>query len=611
MATMIPGSLPRGTSPAQKKLFKILYYDLPDEFCVWFEPVVNKSRPDFVILGPTFGLLVLSICEWEGIYPGPQPDQVVVEGGAPQASPLTKPRSHLTALVRQFRHFPELIQTTGSEQGRLAFSVGYGLILSGIPAEVAASRNLNLPPPHVAYRDEFLRWDGLGERALVRRLEQMFSIPTLFDALTEKQIQVIRGVLHPEILMQSPESGAFPIPTDPESVPKGSALKPASLVIKTLDRRQEALAKQIGAGHCLLYGVAGSGKTLILMTRARILMQQDPPPAVAILCYNITLAAYIRSILHGDPEQPRYQAIEVYHFNGWAKVLLGELPEVEAIPPKMTYDQHLTALILACLAASPDKRWDHFLVDEGHTFDPGWWRCLVAALRPEGGLLIAADASQSLYPRPPFTWAEVGIHIEGQDYQQVFHLHTNYRNTQQILEAAWDVIAQLPLQDSPAFPWIPPTESVRLGKLPGLVKGGAAEVINHITNLLAEGYRPRDVAVIYRAANATMRHELGILMDGLRDRHIPCFWVTENEASKARYSVHIPGVRITTALSCLGLEFKAVLLMGLEQFDAGDPLTRRLLYVALTRAQDSLTVFGDPRGQMMQELIASGHWDPH
>ncbi|MEN9239399.1 MAG: AAA family ATPase [Thermostichales cyanobacterium SZTDM-1c_bins_54] len=592
MATMIPGSLPRDASPAQKKVFKILYYDLPDEFSVWFEPVVNKARPDFVILGPTFGLLVLSLCDWEGIYPGSQPDQVEVVGAGGrrvQASPLVRPRAHLTTLVRQFRHFPPLLQTSGPDQGRLAFSVGYGLILSGIPMEVAVARQLFLATPQVVFRDELLRWDGLGERGLVRRLEQMFSIPTLFDALSAEQMAIIQGILHPESVIHSAAR-----PAGPSESPTG---KPASLVIKTLDRQQEALAKQIGTGHCLLYGVAGSGKTLVILTRARILAQQRPRGRIAILCYNIALAAYLRSLLAEE------QGIEVYHFNGWAKAVLGELPEVEAIPAGLTYDEHLTSLLLGVLATNPQQRWDHLLVDEGHTFDPGWFRCLAAALGPEGSLLIAADASQSLYPRPQFTWEELGIPI-----QERFYLQTNYRNTQQILTAAWDVIAHLPVEDSPAFPWIQPKDSLRLGKLPTLVPGGPEVALATLLGLVEQGYRPQDLAVVYRAANASMRQCLGMFMEGLRQHQLPYFWVTENEAAKARYSAHVPGVRISTALSCLGLEFKAVLLLGLEQFDLGDPLSRRLLYVALTRAQDCLYVFGDVGGRLWQELASSGHW---
>ncbi|GAB4218165.1 MAG: nuclease-related domain-containing DEAD/DEAH box helicase [Synechococcales cyanobacterium] len=618
MATMIPGSLPDAVSPGHKKLFKTLYYDLPDDFWVWYEPVVNRTRPDFLILGPTFGLVVIDVKEWsaEQIGVAASPDHLWLHQGGTSTlhtSPLIKCRAHLTNLVREFRHHPHLIQQQGDDQGRLAFSVGYGVIMAGMTrpeAEECGVLSL-LPPPQVIYRDEFLRWDGQGERALVRRLEQLFSIPTWFDALTSGQMEMIRGIVHPETLINRSPSGAQRI-GEAESAPKD---KTANLIIKTLDRRQEALAKQILPGHSILYGVAGSGKTLILIARARILRQQDPSPRLLMLCFNITLAAYLRSMVHGDPQHPEDTAIEILHFNGWAKSLLGELPEIEDIPAGLTYDEHLTQLLLSHLQSHPDQRWDHILIDEGHTFDPGWFRCVVQALRPEGSLVIAADASQTLYPRPPFQWADVGIQADSQAYQSSFHLDVNYRNTQQILQAAWDVVAPVAAEANPAFPLLQPTTSMRQGKMPVLIRDPDL-VLDHLVQWLQMGYRPRDIGILYRFAHQSMRHQLGTLMEGCRQRQIPFFWVTENEASKTRYSVHTPGIRFTTALSSLGLEFKVVVILAVEQFDhgcTGDPetqaLTRKLLYVAMTRAQDILHVYGRPTSLMLQELAASHHWD--
>src|SRR5699024_12719660 len=46
--------------------------------------------------------------------------------------------------------------------------------------------------------------------------------------------------------------------------------------MKTMDLHQENLAKQIGDKNRLIRGVAGSGKTLILASRAKLLAKQHP-----------------------------------------------------------------------------------------------------------------------------------------------------------------------------------------------------------------------------------------------------------------------------------------------------------------------------------------------
>lgn len=46
--------------------------------------------------------------------------------------------------------------------------------------------------------------------------------------------------------------------------------------LKVLDLRQENNARKIGEGHRIVYGVAGSGKTVLLIAKARLLSAQNP-----------------------------------------------------------------------------------------------------------------------------------------------------------------------------------------------------------------------------------------------------------------------------------------------------------------------------------------------
>ncbi|WP_339382773.1 UvrD-helicase domain-containing protein [Microcoleus asticus] len=69
-------------------------------------------------------------------------------------------------------------------------------------------------------------------------------------------------------------------------------------MIKTLDYRQECIVKAIGTGHRIIYGVAGSGKTLILLSRAKLLANKIlENPRILIICYNRSLASYVKSVL--------------------------------------------------------------------------------------------------------------------------------------------------------------------------------------------------------------------------------------------------------------------------------------------------------------------------
>lgn len=92
--------------------------------------------------------------------------------------------------------------------------------------------------------------------------------------------------------------------------------------------------------------------------------------------------------------------------------------------------------------------------------------------------------------------------------------------------------------------------------------------------------------------------------------------MAENKESKNSYNNYRKGVRLLTALSSLGLEFKVVLILWVQQFGdrhSQEPeayaLTRRQMYVAMTRAQEQLHIFGSGDVPILDELQQSQHFE--
>lgn len=95
------------------------------------------------------------------------------------------------------------------------------------------------------------------------------------------------------------------------------------------------MAKQLGDKNRLIRGVAGSGKTLILASRAKMLSKENPDWKILILCYNISLANSIQQmIIHmlNEPEdlfdfdfsdtgqmKAKNENIVVRNFHSWLK----------------------------------------------------------------------------------------------------------------------------------------------------------------------------------------------------------------------------------------------------------------------------------------------------
>jgi hypothetical protein len=615
MALIVPDAVPSKASQGEKRVFKILRDELPDDCLVWYEPNVKGLYPDFIILSPTLGLLILEVKGWtaqqilrasDQFFEIQQNDSKIES----QPSPLRQAKSYQDALIQKLKGYSILSQDDGDYQGKLAFPVGVGAILTNITEAQARDENIYplLEKPQAVYRDELLDWDGIGERTLLKRLSDMFTVRFKFMALADDQISTIKGIIHPEVAIRSE-------PAKSTSVPEGIVLKPDATIIKTLDIKQEQLARSINSGHRLFCGVAGSGKTLILLSRAKALAHELFPKRILILCFNVTLAAYLRSLI--DDSDPLYQErITACHFHEWAKSILGRLPNPRLFEDG-DYDGEIGDRLLIALEELPlDQRWDAVFVDEAHTFAPSWFRCCVAALKsPEDGdLMIVSDGSQSLYQRQKFSWKSVGIKAQGRTRK----LNQNYRNTQEILSAAWNVVQSLSTQDEDideddvAFPIVEPRAALRTGQRPLLHlaanrQGEVESAIAQIQKLLIKGYESKDIAIIYRYKARYEQEPFDFLTEQLEQLGMGYYWVNQD---KREYSNRRPGVRIITAKSSLGLEFKAVLILWVQQFGVGDEAEgRRELYVSMTRAQEELHLFGSGQFLVLKELQSGNSFD--
>ena len=131
--------------------------------------------------------------------------------------------------------------------------------------------------------------------------------------------------------------------------------------------------------------------------------------------------------------------------------------------------------------------------------------------------------------------------------------------------------------------------------------------IAQIQQLLTKGYEPKDIGIIYRYKARYEEKPFDFLTEQLEQLGMGYYWVNQD---KREYSNRRPGVRIITAKSSLGLEFKAVLILWVQQFGVGNEAEgRRELYVSMTRAQEELHLFGSGQFLVLKELQAGNSFD--
>ncbi|MBN2306161.1 MAG: UvrD-helicase domain-containing protein [Anaerolineae bacterium] len=684
----IIGGLRRDSSAGERQVLDLLKA-LPDDYYVWPEARIGLHRPDFIVLHPALGVLVLEVKDWAWIVSAnPMTFTIQKRNGETfnQTNPFEHNRQVAIDLSDKLETRPDLIHSNGPHRGNLILPWHYAVTFTRLTRmDLFPYREL-LETGAMLCADDLLH--AAAFEAGLKNLSWRFRVD---QALSPHQIDLVRGTVFPEIQIpsrvQGRDSGKTldleqekivrerldervsdydPIPDDDGDTYNDDELSPQG----------EAVAQNFAVR--LVRGVAGSGKTLVLGARARLLAQENPDWRIAIVTYNKSLALALkrqfRDVKVYTFDKLCYKwlqasnlwqsPIEDYEQPDWVNHILHDLPQVAerfeadflqdefnwikdmGILNQQTYLdvprtgrgtrllpterelvyqafnayqlrleqerlltwQDVAGLVLRALDAGliPANQFDAVLVDEAQDFAPIWFEVLKRMLNPDTGVIfLAADATQRIYRK--FTWKSLGLNIVG----RTRILRQAYRNTYEIMQAAYELIRhneqlqqELKDEDEPLLsPDLDPRQ-MRHDAYP-VVRGCSnayAErqyIVREIQNLLDNGYRPSDIAVLgLRSLNSYQAdlENAGLPVIGLKD---------DNIAAKDAISVG-------TLHSAKGLEFRVVFVSQLQTLFASsgrlnsDPETffvkrTRLLYVGMTRARDKLcmTYYGNLPRQLI------------
>ncbi len=594
MATLIPtrnSCLPRMTG-GEKRVSERLEQKLEDDYLLWYDvPVGLRQRhPDFVVFHPRRGLLVLEVKDWKADTiqhaDSTQFTLVTERGLVKENSPLLQARAYALEIGVVLERDPALRHAEGSRYaGKLIMPWGWGVILANITRKQFDEGGLGevLPEHLVICRDEL--YETVEAEAFQERLWAMF--PQVYPvALTLPQIDRVRWHLFPELRVEA-GSGQFGLfgPTD-------AAVRPLEIpdLVKVMDAQQEQLARSIGGEHRVIHGVAGSGKTMILGFRAMQLARELDKP-ILVLCYNKTLAARLEQLVG---ERGLSEKVQVYNFHKWCrKMLVAYHVDLPVQGSKDFFGQMVQKVIDGVDKGQiPRFQYGAVLVDEGHDFEPDWYKLIVQMIDPvTNSLLVLYDDAQNIYgnsERRKISWKSLGVQAQG----RTTILKLNYRNTLEILSVA-RVFAQDLLQsrsdDDDGVPLIAPESAGRRGPVPELVRTDSARaqldvLIARLRDEHAHGRPYSDIAVLYR--NQWEGEKLHEVLQGM---DIPSR-LADNAGKQTLFVVE-DSVKLITMHSSKGLEFPLVIIPGLGalpkegQSEADEA---RLLYVAMTRATEHL-----------------------
>ncbi len=619
MAVMIPEKLPSNATQGERRTFALLQ-KLPDECICYYEPVVGERYPDFVVIIPELGVLIIEVKGWyrSQLERADTRDVTVRQDGVVQVHkhPVRQAREYKFELMnacKRSRHASHLLYPDGKREGNFLFPFGHMAFMSNITRDQVRQGDFEIAngvfgDGKMVMRDEMDALLDLPADQLLDVMRTWFDPNWSFPRLTRSQVDAIRLIIHPEIVIEG-----------------------TSLAV--LDHKQEAKARSIGEGHRLVYGVAGSGKTVILLARARMLAKESNKQ-VLLLCYNRELVRRFRDQLSDYPN------IHAMNFHGWVARNRVRVRHDDFSPE--AEDLRVTLLLERLRAGRGEAgRYDAVLIDEAQDFDPRWFTCAKLGLKkPDAGdLLIALDGGQNLYDRKTFTWKSVGVNAVGRVMSRsAYDFDRNYRNTRQILTVAAPFAAVNVTDDEDDALQsyrVDPSCAVREGPLPKAYAASSREmeidaIVRRVKDWMTRGFltesgdyerlQPGDIGILYPRCPDSLKPHLETLLQQLA-AIIPVRLIASGASAEARKGTASSGPALTvgTIHSAKGLQFRAVILMwadvlyGVNNADR-HVKDRALLYVGLTRAQTFLRIcwtHGTTLTAEIEAAIASiGNGDP-
>ena len=479
MATVIPAlsTCVARMTPGERRAAERLEHKLDDDYLVWYDvPVGPKhSHPDFVVLHPRRGLLILEVKDWrlETVRSANKQSWEIFASGVPKTvpNPIEQARHYAHQVVDALSKDRRLTQ----HDGKLAFPWSYGVVLTHITRRQFEAAQLQhaIEPQRVICSDEMTATVDAEE--FQSRLWAMF--PTLMrGVLSLPQIDRVRWILFPEVRVGT-QLGLFaPAQPTEDALPD---------IMRVMDLQQEQLARSLGEGHRVIHGVAGSGKTMILSCRAEYLAKASAgTKPILVLCYNQPLAVKLDAVMAAKGLSDK---VQVRNFHRWCRQQLVAYGQpLPAQGPDM-FEQMVAGVIRGVDRRQiPAGQYQAVLIDEGHDFKAEWLKLAAQMVDPStNSLLLLYDDAQSIYQRrrtQQFSFKSVGIQAQG----RTTVLKINYRNSRQVLQTASMVAADLLMAQDCGDDGVPLLHPISCGAVLVDCDNTCPEILEHTLRVVAQ-----------------------------------------------------------------------------------------------------------------------------
>lgn len=533
------------------KLKKLL---INEDCYIYVQPIINNLKPDFIVIGKKIGVLIIEVKDWGDDYIVAVNGQVVTSTNKKYKNPISQISTYSSVIRSKLSGIFDFIDM----EGNLNVPIRSMIFYVNLTSETIVKHN-SLTSSDVATYDK-------------RDLRQLSLINLIGEntiSLSDKETLAIRGVLFPEIIIPS------------ETFSSNDELVEVDN-IRALDYEQEEFSKKVPNGHYMVSGIPGSGKTVMLLSRALHLAQHNKYYKIIILTYTRALSNKLKHQLIIKSKEMQIsdtdlERIEIKHFHKLCYDLVG-YPAYTREDKEAYYDTFWPKEAIKAVKNNP--KFDAVLVDEYQDFHADWFElCREICKKNSNGdenLFFAGDRLQRIYDVTWNSYKEIGINIQGRSKL----LKTPYRTNQNHLDFS---LKFLSLDEGLAkeignFYEIEKLNNFSVSKSNiDLFMGCVGSFTKYIEDLIVNsGVSPEDIIILCQKNYECLE------MPKMMPKNISSYFSSGKEQIKGK------GL-ITTYHSSKGLEAKYCILFKVDAFEVNKK-NRTLVYVGMTRASEKLII---------------------
>ncbi len=559
---------------------KNLYMTQKGNVYLYLEPKVKNLTPDFILIDPLRGVVIIEVKGWDIDYIDTiNSKEIRTIKNEKLENPAYKARRYFNTTQGLFKFYDNLIDN----RRNLNFELHSVVAFTELGQDDALSNKIvnffEHYPARVLYKEDISKLN----------FNKLFN--NSFKKIDESIINNIKIAIFPEIKIAH-NGNENKVNLDEQ--------------IKILDVEQNRIAKKLPFGHYMITGIPGSGKSIVLLSRALYISRLYPQWKILIVTYNKALTSQLKLKIESVKKDFEYHDISLDNIKIMTLHSLamryGKLSPTDFSKEKQ--DRFWKEILPNCATQNAKPHYDMILVDEYQDFYKNWFELLIKLLKKYKdendeeyiNLFLAGDRLQSIYNPNEVNWKQdIGLDMRGRSDL----LQSSYRVTKDHIHFGLSLLQKDKKYSNEVEKFYKDGKDILLKNMTKnsikLIEGDYEDISEYIQYLLKNKFSYKDILLL--APTKRIIEKVKTLLPINIQKNV----ITSKEAVNDK-------MIFSTYHSAKGIESKITIVVDTDKIE-----DRKLLYVASTRASHKLILhsFDFEKSEISKNIkeIAKEHFD--